>query len=61
MFGDQAWGVPGLCKEHSRAGGRKNRLVDSSLTLLEFGRRNGGTPSFRDLPDAGQIQSSSGL
>lgn len=53
MFGDQAWGVPGLCKEHSRSERRNDRLVDSSLTLLEFGRRNGGTPSFRDPPDAG--------
>lgn len=53
MFGDQAWGVPGLCKEHSRSEPRRNRLVDSSLTLLEFGRRNGGTPSFRDPPDTG--------
>ena len=44
MFVVQAWGVPGLCKRESRSEGRKNRLVDSSLTLLEFGRRNGGTP-----------------
>lgn len=39
-------GRPGLWKKKdSRSGRRKNRLVDSSLTLLEFGRRNGGTPS----------------
>jgi len=44
MFVVQAWGVPGLCREHSKSERRKNRLVDSSLTLLEFGRRNGGTP-----------------
>ena len=43
MFGIQAWGAPGLWKD-SGSGRRKNRLVDSSLTLVEFDRRNGGTP-----------------
>ena len=44
MFGIQAWGAPGLWKD-SGSGRRKNRLVDSSLTLVEFGRRNGRTPA----------------
>lgn len=57
MFGVQTWGAPGLWQKDSRSGRRKNRLVDSSLTLLEFGRRNGGTPSSGTCPKAGEIQS----
>lgn len=55
MFGVQAWGAPGLWQKDSRSGRRKNRLVDSSLTLLEFGRRNGGTPSSGTCPKAGRF------
>ena len=53
MFGLQAWGAPGLWRKGSRSGRRKNRLVDSSLTLLEFDRRNGGTPTSGTCPETG--------